>query len=550
MRRLSATLLCSLLSAAWLAAPALAGPRVPDALRERARSEGSVRVLVRVADEADARKPRRRSARRARAEAQAQLLRELGRVPRRERRFREIPFVALELSPDALDALERSDVALAVEEDRLMAPALPESRPLIEADVAELNGFDGSGRTVAVLDTGVDTGHPFVSSAVVEEACFSGKASCPDGSVEQVGPGSAVNCDYADGCFHGTHVAGIVLGSAGSLKGVAPGASLIAIQVFSEFTGAPCNGAGENPCALAYTSDIIAGLEHVLALSLTLAVDAANLSLGGGAWTSQATCDAQNGAMKAAIDALRAAGIASVVSSGNSGRNDATASPACISSAVSVGATNDLDNVASFSNSASFLSLLAPGVSIASAVPPAIFGFDYGVASGTSMAAPQVSGSWALLRQAVPTAGVTDVLTALQGTGVPVTDPDNGITTPRIRVWQALGQLQSASPCTGPDSDGDGVPDACDNCVDVANPAQADTNGDGYGNHCDMDFNDDMNVGLWDFNHLRSRFGLSCGDAGYDADVDADSDCTIGVDDFNNFRSSWGQLPGPSGVMP
>src|SRR5262249_46623747 len=87
-----------------------------------------------------------------------------------------------------------------------------------------------------------------------------------------------------------------------------------------------------------------------------------------------------------------------------------------------------------FSNSASTLSLLAPGVSITSSVP----GGGLAVMSGTSMATPHVTGAFALLRQAMPTANVATLLNLLRNTGRPITDPANGVTTPRIRSLTAL----------------------------------------------------------------------------------------------------------------
>ena len=101
--------------------------------------------------------------------------------------------------------------------------------------------------------------------------------------------------------------------------------------------------------------------------------------------------------------------------------------------------------------------------------------------------------------------------------------------------------------CTCTDDDGDGVCNEVDNCLDVSNPNQVDSNQDGYGNLCDTDLNDDNAVGVPDFNEFRSVFGLSCSDPGYDADADFHSDCAIGVPDFNIFRTYFGGPPGPSG---
>src|SRR4029078_11592732 len=94
---------------------------------------------------------------------------------------------------------------------------------------------------------------------------------------------------------------------------------------------------------------------------------------------------------------------------------------------------------ASFSNVAPFMSVFAPGVAITSSVP----GGGYHAYNGTSMATPHVAGTWALLKQAVPNASVGLILSALQQTGVPITDtrPGGTITKPRIRVFEALQQL-------------------------------------------------------------------------------------------------------------
>jgi hypothetical protein len=234
-------------------------------------------------------------------------------------------------------------------------------------------------------------------------------------------------------------VAGIATGSGASagqtFSGVAPGAQIMAVQVFSKFTSVADCGLFNTPCVGAYTSDLIAGLERVYAVHGTRNIASVNLSLGGGSFS--AACDGEP--EKAIIDTLRSVGIATVVAAGNDGSPTALASPACISSAVSVGSTTKTDAVSSFSNVTPFMSLFAPGDEILSSVT----GGGYAVLSGTSMATPHVAGSWAVLKQAAPNATVDQMLGALQSTGVPITDTRSGtpVTRPRIRVDLALDQL-------------------------------------------------------------------------------------------------------------
>ncbi|HYB73317.1 MAG TPA: PQQ-dependent sugar dehydrogenase, partial [Candidatus Sulfotelmatobacter sp.] len=375
--------------------------------------------------------------RQAIAAMQANVRAALGAHPYRVRwEYSAIPFMAVEVGPGALAALQGSPLVAGVYPDSLYRVTLYQSVPLIRADQAWAQGFDGTGSMVAILDTGVDGSHPFLAGKVIEEACYSGNGNCPNGTTTQTGAGAAVPCTYASsGCRHGTHVAGIAAGTGGNFQGtpfsgVAKGAGILAIQVFSEFTGSNCTGAGENPCALAYTSDIVAGMQHVYDLRNNYRIAAVNLSLGGGLYSSQSQCDTGNPSEKAIIDTLRSVGIATVIASGNSGSANSLSAPGCISSAVSVGATTKADAIASYSNSASFLSLLAPGDSIYSSVPGG--GFAY--FSGTSMATPHVTGAWAVIKQKTPAATVDQVLDDLKSTGVLLTDPRNGVTTPRIDV--------------------------------------------------------------------------------------------------------------------
>jgi subtilisin len=373
--------------------------------------------------------------------------------------FAYIPYMAMWVDEAALTFLSTSRDVTSIEEDVAVPPTLAESVPLIGAPTVWASGYTGSGQVVAILDTGVDKTHPFLTGKVVSEACYSsnggGAVSVCPGGVNSTATGSGVNCSTSiSGCTHGTHVAGIVAGKDnGSIgfSGVAKDANIIAIQVFSRFDSASSCGSSPAPCARTFFSDVILGLQQVQTLSSSFTVAAVNMSLGGGRYYTQAACDSANASIKAAIDNLRSLNIATVIASGNNGYTGSMAAPGCISSAVSVGSTGDgssgttRDAVMSYSNSASFLNLLAPGSKINSSQP----GNAWANWEGTSMATPHVAGAWALLKSRVPEATVTDVLAALTTTGLSVTDSRNGVTKPRIQVdlaGNALEQLSNGVP--------------------------------------------------------------------------------------------------------
>jgi uncharacterized repeat protein (TIGR02543 family)/uncharacterized repeat protein (TIGR01451 family) len=364
--------------------------------------------------------------------------------------YEVFPVIALEVDAATLAFLQRAPDVAGVQEDVPMRPADVESNGVVHVAVPWAQGFDGTGWAVAVLDTGVQTNHPFLAGKTIAEACFSTSSNpqksvsvCPNGhstsgsSPGQSGPGAGVNCDAAtiEGCAHGTHVAGIAVGKnyAGGpgFDGIARGASLIAIQVFSKFTTSQkCGGAP--PCVLSYSSDQLAALQYVYttvrpAFSNIASV---NMSLGGGQNTT--ACDTDS--LKPAIDTLRSANIATVIATGNDGYTNAISAPGCISSAISVGATNDVDAIAGFSNRASIMKLFAPGVGINSSVPTNAFdNFD-----GTSMATPLVAGAWAVVKQKNPSFTVAQTLALLQSTGQPITI-EGGAQIPRVRLGDAFG---------------------------------------------------------------------------------------------------------------
>ncbi len=281
------------------------------------------------------------------------------------RSFKFIPLMTVRVDAAGLEDLAANPLVISIQEDEAIPLVLSDSVPLIGADTAWASGYAGAGQAIAILDTGVDSDHEFLNGKVVAEACFSttnaGSSSttlCPNNLETQTGPGAGADCDSAiPGCYHGTHVSGIAAGQSASFSGVARDADLIAVQVFSRFDSVVYCGAGNTPCILSWTSDQIAALEWVYDQSSSVTIASINMSLGGG--QSFSNCDGDS--RKLAIDNLASVGIATVIASGNNGFTDSLSYPACISSAVSVGSTNKSDVISSFSNVASFLSLLAPG---------------------------------------------------------------------------------------------------------------------------------------------------------------------------------------------
>ena len=383
--------------------------------------------------------------------------------------------VALTITSAALDVLEKLNNVAVVESNRHDIKPLAggsatsstigvqslNSTTAMGADLAWGAGIKGAGATVAVLDTGVDNAHPYLTrsgtSKVVGEACFAAGgggylSSCPGGISMSVNdapvPDSGNPCPVAE-CDHGTHVAGIAAGGDGiSLpSGVAPSADLISIQVFVYQISGDVG---------ADTSSINNGLQWLYnKRALFPDLTAVNLSLGDGQ-LYPGNCDSDSPSTKGKIDQLRAVGVYTVVASGNEGRTNGVSWPACISTSVAVGALDDVTgNTTLFSNYGPQVAVMAPGLSICSSLPdlhdPVIAcpgpGGQMGYLSGTSMAAPAVLGELALLKgNGVASAEWTDRIQRT-ASGETCTNA-SGYAIPRARVDVALGlTARSLLPC-------------------------------------------------------------------------------------------------------
>lgn len=315
--------------------------------------------------------------------------------------YSHLPIMFLKLKTmNGLQALLKHPSIIRVYKNETRELLLSESLPLIEQTIVADAGYDGSGTTVAVLDTGVD----YTKSAFGSCSSPGYPPGCKVIAAYEFAPQ-----DYSlDNDGHGTNVAGIVLG-------VAPDTRIIALDVF-------------RTDGLAYSSDVTAAIDWVIANKDTYNIVAMNLSLGSGAFTSPCTTDVY----VSHISNARDAGILASIASGNDSYINAISSPACVPEAISVGAvydsnvgtkewaigctddSTDADLVTCFSNSADFLTMLAPGAMITAA------GITEG---GTSQAAPHVAGAISVLREIYPSESTDAIINRLTNTGVLVMIP-------------------------------------------------------------------------------------------------------------------------------
>ena len=321
----------------------------------------------------------------------------LASLERPAQRWGRSDVFSVEVTPEEYDRLLRDERVQAIDFDSPGGGALRESLAIVRADVAHASGADGSGVTIAVLDTGIDSAHPAFAGRVVAERCFctrsNGTGCCPDGTSSQSGTGSAKD-DHA----HGSHVAGIIAGSGnGSPMGVAPNARIVAVKVL------------DNQNRFASFQQIFNGLAWIHDTQPD--VRAINVSLGTDAlFTGHCDDSALGYAVAPVVAALRRRGVLITVSAGNQSNLTQTPFPACLSSVMTVGATYDVrtssaacytpanadvDDLACFSNTSDAVDLVAPGAFITSARN----GGGEVSFTGTSMAAPHVAGTIALMLQ-------------------------------------------------------------------------------------------------------------------------------------------------------
>ena len=326
---------------------------------------------------------------------------------------------AATMTPAVRNRLRANPLVASIQADRPIrgtAQYVPYGITRVHADVSKTASIDAVDPpridvNVAVLDTGVDTGHDDLNVA--------GGYSCAKGR------------SYDDHYGHGTHAAGTIgaLDDRRGVVGVAPGARIFGVKVLDD----DANGT---------TRELLCGIEWVTSTRYDNDpkndIDVANLSLGG-VGTDDGNCGkSDNDVLHQAICKSVEAGVTYVVAAGNEHEDASSLIPAAYSEVITVSAVADADGrsggeggspacrpdeddtLANFSNHGSVVDIAAPGVCIFSTMPKDAEigdGSGYGTLTGTSFAAPHVAGAAALWISLHPAASPAEVRSALIAAG-------------------------------------------------------------------------------------------------------------------------------------
>ena len=325
--------------------------------------------------------------------------------------YRLRPFSHMHATAAAIQRLESDPDVVKIYEDRPVYAYLDTSVPIIQVPRLWDEGLTGEGVRIAIIDTGIDPEHPDFQGRIVETHDLTG-----EGPVDEHG--------------HGTHCASIAAGSGaasgGKYRGVAPGASIYSAKVLR------ANGQG-------MMSDVMGGVDW----AVDRGVQIISLSLGG-----PGPSDGRD-ALSEMCDAAVEEGIVLCIAAGNDGPNGYTVgSPGSARRVITIGASSDLDRVATFSSRGPTTDgrakpdVVLPGVDIVAArakdtAMGPVIDEHYTVASGTSMATPHAAGVCALLLQAEPSLSPEEIKASLMATAVDLGQDAYAQGKGRVDAWQA-----------------------------------------------------------------------------------------------------------------
>jgi len=334
--------------------------------------------------------------------------------------FRLTPTVATTATGAEILALTDDDDIEFIWLDEEVHTCVDQSVPAIGVSTVWDAGYRGEGVKVAVVDTGIDQGHPDLAGRVAAGY-------------------SVVGADFQDDNGHGTHVAGIVAGtgscSGGQYVGVAPGASLYVAKVLDASGGGAMSG-------------VMAGIEWAVGQG----VNVINLSLAG-----SGSSDGRD-ALSATCDAAAAQGVIICVAAGNGGPDDRTiGSPGAAAGAITIGAIDRADRIVDFSSRGPTADerikpdVCLPGVDIVSLRAAGTSAGEpvdawYTALSGTSMATPHATGIVALLCQACPDLTPEQARQALVSSAVDLGADPNAQGAGSARADRALAGVQAMEP--------------------------------------------------------------------------------------------------------
>ena len=382
--------------------------------------------------------------------------------------YENIPAISAKINPKTFDKLLESPLVASIEGAIELQLHTAQGIPMIGGD-AFRDVFDGSGISIAIVDSGIDYTHQalggggFPNSKVIGGYDFGNDD--PDPIPVRVA--------------HGTHCAGIAAGDiivyADYIGGVVPGAKLYALKVMPDNSGSTDGNKITAAIDWCVSHQFDDPNNPILVISM---------SLGGGDYMG--TCDWAVPSITNAVAAANAAGITVLASSGNDGFCDSMGIPACIRNVISVGAVFDgylgtfgfcLNQwscigevnptyctepskfyssptaplqVAPYSNSFEIVDLLAPSHNAYTTDIKGIYGSSvgdyYGAMGGTSAACPYAAGAAAAIQQAamdilnrpLTPAELKDTLTQ---SGSPIVDFKNNITTPLVNIADAIDSL-------------------------------------------------------------------------------------------------------------